>query len=136
MILHFDNHTVTGPGEDFFATVLQNAVQLLELDPATEVGLTLVDDVEMRALNKRWRSKNSPTDVLSFTAEKNMYPYIGDIIIDSLYVEQNLHEYSGNAWRAVFEHALLHLLGHDHATASGRLQMDALAARLGAKELI
>ena len=35
-----------------------------------ELGLTFVHDLEMRALNRAWRKKDEPTDVLSFAAQE------------------------------------------------------------------
>ncbi|MGB3626741.1 MAG: rRNA maturation RNase YbeY, partial [Henriciella sp.] len=46
-----------------------------------EVGLLLTDDAEMQQLNRDWRSKDKPTDVLSFPAGEMEAPFLGDIAV-------------------------------------------------------
>lgn len=45
-----------------------------EIGPGCEVTVCLVSDQAMRALNRRFRGKDRPTDVLSFSAQRRTRP--------------------------------------------------------------
>lgn len=99
-----------------------------------EIGVLLCDDVSIQALNRHFRAKDRPTDVLSFPAGfavPDGPPYIGDIAI-SIETAAHQAETAGHALVRELEilllHAVIHLAGHDHETDSG--EMDALEARL------
>ena len=90
--------------------------------PRAELAIVLDDDSAIRALNRKWRGQNVPTNVLSFPApapgKTQPAPlYIGDIVI----------AYETTAREAIAEgkpfehhlahlavHGFLHLLGYDH----------------------
>ena len=98
------------------------------------MSLVLIGNIEMRWLNARYRSKDYPTDVLSFPAEKNLpvkTPLIGDVIIS---VEKAAEQAKARRRRLDEEmvtlliHGIVHLLGYDHersakdARVMGRLE--------------
>lgn len=94
-----------------------------------EVSVLFCDDPEIQALNKAYRRKNKPTDVLSFEQEPGLVPgvrVLGDIVI-SLETVEDRGEGDPEAMRAdvrlLFCHGMLHLLGYDHATAAERKRM-------------
>lgn len=94
-----------------------------------EVSVLFCDDPEIQALNKAYRKKNKPTDVLSFEQEPGLVPgvrVLGDIVI-SLETVEGRGEGDPEAMRAdvrlLFCHGMLHLLGYDHATAAERKRM-------------
>jgi probable rRNA maturation factor len=105
---------------------------------AVEVGVTLVGDVEMRRLNRRWRRQDRTTDVLSFQegpltpAGKGMLPFLGDVIISPVQVRRQALE-AGMSWRSEFNlmliHGTLHLLGYDHLTKRDAAKMLPLQQR-------
>ena len=92
-----------------------------------EVNVTFVDKKEIHELNLEFRSKDAPTDVLSFPGYepedidvvKNMddLMVMGDIIISKEKVIEQAEEY-GNTFEREFAyllvHGILHLLGYDH----------------------
>ncbi|NJN30637.1 MAG: rRNA maturation RNase YbeY [Synechococcales cyanobacterium RM1_1_8] len=96
-----------------------------ETEAAYEISLILTTDAEVQALNRDYRQKDQPTDVLSFAAlEVDAPPLppgeplpLGDIII-SIDTAQRQAESQGHSlatelqWLA--SHGLLHLLGWDH----------------------
>lgn len=96
-----------------------------EIDPAYELSLLLTSDAEIQTLNRDYRHKDQPTDVLSFAAlEVDAPPLppgeplpLGDIII-SIDTAQRQADSQGHSlatelqWLA--SHGLLHLLGWDH----------------------
>lgn len=101
---------------------------------AGEVGVLVCDDATMRALNRDFRHKDKATDVLSFAggaAEPGGAPYLGDVAISlETAVRQALA--AGVSIERELEtlllHALIHLMGYDHATDRG--EMAALERRL------
>lgn len=103
-----------------------------------EVSLSLVDDDEIRVLNKEWRKKDKPTDVLSFSQHEGAPiangagHLLGDIVIS---VETAARQAAGK--RAIGEellhlavHGLAHLCGYDHATKAEERVMFGWEARL------
>lgn len=100
--------------------------------------LLLADDRRLKSLNRDFRGKNKPTNVLSFPAAPNKDKYRGDVAL-ALGVTRREAEKEG---KRVAEHAahlvvhgILHLAGYDHARAADAKVMEALEikvlARLG-----
>lgn len=96
-----------------------------------EVSVTLTSDRSIKKLNKKWRNKNSATDVISFShydkkalksnakrwALQPMLWSLGDVVIS---VETAKRQAKEKGWtlrqemNLLLAHALLHLLGFDH----------------------
>ncbi len=98
---------------------------------AGEVNLLLADDARLKALNKAFRGKNKPTDVLSFPAADNGEGMAGDLAISIETAQRQADEHGhglADEVRILTLHGLLHLAGHDHETDSG--EMRALEAQL------
>ncbi len=107
-----------------------------------QVTVLLTTDAAIRGLNRRFRSKNKPTDVLSFPAAnllQNSKPaerVAGDIAIS---VETARRQAVGQGHELTCElkvlmlHGLLHLAGYDHESDAGRMHRRerTLRARLG-----
>ena len=88
-----------------------------------KVSLTILlsDNKNIKELNKRFRNKNQPTDILSFPSEKKFNvkksSYLGDIVISYEFINKskalsNL-EFKDKVTK-IFIHGFLHLLGYDH----------------------
>ena|SRR3989338_8961356 len=90
-----------------------------------KVSLVFVGKKEMQKLNKKFRGKNKPTDVLSFSAQggpasgwdfkKNNY--LGEIVICPEIVKENAEKFGVDFKKEiikVFVHGVFHLLGYDH----------------------
>jgi pyridoxine 5-phosphate synthase len=111
------------------------AERLLDLCDIADhgLGILLVDDREMTQMNKQYRGKNSPTNVLSFPfldgADDGLSSLpikeLGDIIISV----ETAHREAGAsrqtlqkrlAW--LLTHGLLHLLGYDHEQSDGEAE--------------
>ena len=94
-----------------------------------EVSLLLTNDDEIQALNRDWRGKDKPTDVLSFPADPVDAPFLGDIAI-SLGVTQKDAAARKIALDQHLSHLLihgyLHLLGHDHKDDTEAAEMESL----------
>ena len=88
-----------------------------------KVNLTILlsNNKNIKKLNKKFRNKDKPTDVLSFPSEKKINikknSYLGDIIISYEFMNKpkkltNL-EFKKKVVK-IFIHGFLHLLGYDH----------------------
>ena len=96
-----------------------------------EQTIRIVDESESRLLNKTWRGKNKPTNVLSFPAEDSEYldyDHLGDLVICAAVVaaeaaQQNKDLYAH--WTHMVVHGMLHLQGFDHMTDAEAEQMEA-----------
>jgi probable rRNA maturation factor len=95
-----------------------------------EVSVLFCGDRRMRSLNRRYRRKDSSTDVLAFPAGDGG-GLLGDIVISVPYAARQARRRREPVPRELDRlllHGYLHLLGYDHETDDG--QMDALEARL------
>lgn len=98
-----------------------------------ELSIRITSDAEMRELNRRFRRKNKPTDVLSFPSE--MPKFAGDIAISVSIAAANADRLGHSVeteLKILILHGLLHLAGYDHETDDGemRRQEDNLRQRL------
>ena len=86
---------------------------------AYEIAILLTDDTEMGELNRTWRGKDAPTNVLSFPAgdAAGEDGALGDIVIAYETTQREAKEtgitLSDHAGHLVV-HGVLHLLGFDH----------------------
>jgi probable rRNA maturation factor len=97
--------------------------------PTAELSLVLTDDATIQQLNRDYRGKDTPTDVLSFAQQDVQGPtadVLGDLII-SLPTAQRQADERGHSLaaevRILMVHGLLHLLGHDHLEPEERAEM-------------
>ncbi len=103
----------------------------LRLDRA-ELSVVLVSDREMQALNRRWRRRDRPTDVLSFAQREGAGGapdgLLGDVVISLDTARRQAREQGESLGREadrLLVHGLLHLLGYDHersASEARRMQ--------------
>jgi len=93
----------------------------------SEVELRFVKSGEMKKLNKKFRGKNKPTDVLSF--EVHRHGLLGMIMIDVETAARQAKEYRHSVRqevRELFVHGICHLLGHDHEKPVDAKKMEKL----------
>jgi probable rRNA maturation factor len=105
-------------------------LRALERESA-ELSIVLCDDVTIRELNRDYRERDAPTDVLAFPMGEgeggDLQPdLLGDVVIsvDTARRQQKrptLHE----ELTFLLAHGLLHLLGYDHATRAEERRMSA-----------
>ena len=93
--------------------------------------ILLTNNTKIKALNKKFRNKNKPTDVLSFPSDNKMkYKknlYLGDIAIS--YEIVNKRSKNSNfslEFDKVWIHGYLHLLGYDHKKKKDFMKMKKL----------
>jgi probable rRNA maturation factor len=84
-----------------------------------EVDVLLSNNQRLRQLNRRFRRKDKPTDVLSFPR-----PSGGDIAISADIARANARLYGHSITdelKILVLHGILHLAGYDHETDNGRM---------------
>ena len=113
-----------------------------------EIAIAIVSDVRIRALNRQFRRRDKPTDVLSFPsgdpAESRLAPrasrfaprFLGDIVIADGVARRQARQ-AGHSLTVELKvlalHGLLHLLGYDHHDPAEGGRMARLERRLRAK---
>lgn len=117
--------------------------------PSDALTVCLVTNSQIARWNRDFRGKNGPTDVLSFAADgaqrgtgarsgrpkrrgtasssapfASFTSYLGDIAIAPAVARKNAVRYGrtlDNELRILILHGILHLMGYDHETDSGRM---------------
>ena len=105
-------------------------------DGPVEISLLLTDDAGIRALNRQWRGKDAPTNVLSFPAPEHPdVPgprLLGDVALAHETVRREA-EAEGKSFEDHVAHLLvhgaLHLLGYDHELEAQAEIMEALEVK-------
>ena len=90
-----------------------------------EVDVLLADDSTLQRLNRAFRGKNKPTDVLSFPAPKEIArTHAGDLAVSLETAARQAATYGHDLRdevRILVLHGLLHLSGLDHETDDGEM---------------
>lgn len=116
--------------EKTFKKILKKIKKELSIKQKLGLSVTFCDNNHIHDLNKTYRNKDVPTDVLSFAIEDgeseefieelgkiSSVREIGDIIISYEKAESQAMEYNHSLNREMcflFTHGVLHLLGYDH----------------------
>ncbi|MEJ9280031.1 MULTISPECIES: rRNA maturation RNase YbeY [Ureibacillus] len=110
--------------------LLQHAAKLENINNA-EVSVTFVTNEKIHEINREYRDKDQPTDVISFALEEmgegeieiigvgELPRVLGDIIISVDRTREQAEEYGHTFERELgflAVHGFLHLLGYDHMT--------------------
>lgn len=126
--------TDTTPDAD---SIRRWATSVLQSQAApVELVIRIVDEAEMTSLNREYRGKDGPTNVLSFNSEippEVESVMIGDIVICAPVVmsECVLQNKAPDAhWAHLVIHGVLHLLGYEHDSDDEAQRMESVEARL------
>ena len=106
---------------DLFNRILKNLPKKYSFkNKKTIVTVLLSNNLKIKQLNKIFRKKNKPTDILSFPIKKkvnNKIFYLGDIIISYEFMNKpkkiNFIEFKEKVTK-IFIHGFLHLMGYNH----------------------
>jgi probable rRNA maturation factor len=96
----------------------------------------VVAPAESRRLNRAYRGKDQPTNVLSFPAspaERQLARALGDVVICAAVVAREAREQRKmlrEHWAHMVVHGTLHLLGYDHAGRREATRMEGLETRI------
>lgn len=84
---------------------------------AGELSITILDDVGMAALNRQWKGREGPTDVLAFPLHSGDDPVVGDVYVGLERAADQAHEVGETVERELGRlaiHGTLHVLGWEH----------------------
>jgi len=117
--------------------LLNLAQKKLQITEPCELSVTFVDNDRIQEINREYRGKDKPTDVISFALEElgegeiqisgaNMPRVLGDIIISTDKAREQATDYGHSVERELgflAVHGFLHLLGYDHETEAEEKEM-------------
>lgn len=136
---------------DYYDIIEKVVMMCLEVEGfpyETEISILLTDDKEIQELNKKYRGKDAPTDVLSFPAleykkagdfsfldeagDEYFNPETGELILGDIVISvdraiSQAEEYGHSVVREIAfltAHSMFHLMGYDHMTDEERLIME------------
>ena len=103
----------------------------LEDEPRRGLVIRVVDEAESQALNRDYRGRDQPTNVLSFPFEPPPgvpSEHLGDLVICAPVVAREAAEQGkplAHHWAHMVVHGVLHLRGYDHVEAADAETMEA-----------
>ena len=141
MILNIDFLDETNEVKDehieLVEKLLQHAAKVEKIEEGSEVSITFVTNEAIHEINREYRDKDQPTDVISFALEEmgegeveiigeGIPRILGDIIISTDRTREQAGEYGQSFERELgflAVHGFLHLLGYDHMTEQDEKEM-------------
>ncbi|MBH0229912.1 rRNA maturation RNase YbeY [Halobacillus yeomjeoni] len=132
MMIHIDFQDETNSVDEAFVDLIQRVIRFagdkegIEVD--AEVSISFVDNDEIQEINRNYRQKDQPTDVISFAMQEegegemkilneDMPLMLGDIVISLDKAKEQAEDYGHSLERELgflALHGFLHLLGYDH----------------------
>jgi probable rRNA maturation factor len=117
--------------------ILNVAAEKEGVEEGSEVSITFLSNERIREINRDYRHKDQPTDVISFALEElgedeieivgtDMPRVLGDIIISVERAKEQAEEYNHSFSRELgflALHGFLHLLGYDHIEEEDEKEM-------------
>lgn len=109
---------VKGVESKLLSKIAHRALEVLGLSKV-ELSIALVSDAQIKRLNKLYRNKDKPTDVLSFPIGEKLEDWLilGDIVISVDTAKRQAQELGHSLeeeLKRLLVHGLVHLLGYDH----------------------
>ncbi|CAG9612738.1 Endoribonuclease YbeY [Bacillus rhizoplanae] len=115
---------------DMIQQLVEKAAETESVEDGAELSITFVNNERIQEINREYRDKDQPTDVISFAMEDmgegemeivgvEMPRMLGDIIISIPRTKEQAEEYGHSFERELgflAVHGFLHLLGYDHMT--------------------
>ena len=141
MILNIDfldeTNEVNDEHVELVEKLLQHAAKVEKVEEGSEVSITFVTNEAIHEINREYRDKDQPTDVISFALEEmgegevqiigeGIPRILGDIIISTDRTREQAAEYGHSFERELgflAVHGFLHLLGYDHMTEQEEKEM-------------
>ncbi|WP_201713533.1 rRNA maturation RNase YbeY [Rossellomorea arthrocnemi] len=123
-----ETETLSDEQKSLVHKILNFAAEKEGVEDESEVSVTFVTDDRIREINREYRDKDQPTDVISFALEElgedeieiiggEIPRVLGDIIISIDRTKEQAEEYNHSIARELgflALHGFLHLLGYDH----------------------
>jgi probable rRNA maturation factor len=148
MTLLIDSLDETNSLNETELTQIENILSFVakkqNIELGSEVSITYVSNERVQEINREYRQKDYPTDVISFAMEElgegevkvvgtDQPRILGDIIISIPKAKEQAEEYGHSFIRELgflAVHGLLHLLGYDHETEEEEKEMFSLQREL------
>ncbi|MBN8191001.1 rRNA maturation RNase YbeY [Bacillus sp. NTK074B] len=123
-----ETETISEEQTSLVRNILNFAAGKEEVEDESEVSVTFVTNERIQEINREYRGKDQPTDVISFALEElgedeveiigsEIPRVLGDIIISIDRTKEQAEEYNHSVSRELgflALHGFLHLLGYDH----------------------
>lgn len=144
MSIEVSNESGLDVSEIELVSVAQFVLAELNVNPAAELSLLLLDSASMADLHMRWMDLPGPTDVMSFPMDE-LEPggrpdspepgpaMLGDVVLCPEFAADQAAAAGhslGHELALLTVHGVLHLLGYDHGEPAEEKEMFALQARL------
>lgn len=118
--------------------MLQHAANSEEIEPSSELSVSFITNAEIQQINREYRGKDTPTDVISFAMEElgegemdihveGAPRMLGDILISVERAKEQASDYGHSVERELgflAIHGFLHLLGYDHMEEDEEKEMN------------
>lgn len=126
-----ETNELTDEDQELMVRVVRQAFEMENVNKNSEVCITVVHNDEIQEINREYRNKDMPTDVISFAltemtdgeleiiSDEEIPTVLGDIIISIDKAREQAKEYNHSFARELAfltVHGFLHLLGYDHMT--------------------
>ena len=144
MTIEVANESGIDVSESELISVARFVIDQMDVNPAAELSMVLLDMAAMADLHMRWMDLPGPTDVMSFPMDE-LEPggrpdapepgaaMLGDIVLcpEFAAIQANTAGHTlGHELALLTIHGVLHLLGYDHAEPDEAKEMFALQHRL------
>ncbi|MFH0820668.1 MAG: rRNA maturation RNase YbeY [Candidatus Peregrinibacteria bacterium] len=116
MKIHFLNHREWGIDEKAFSPFILKLKKTIRVHEG-DFNVVFVNDAYIRQLNKAYRGKNKPTDVLSFNYNDDVEGLAGEIYISVDTAKRQAKDFRHplqSELNKLFVHGFLHIHGYDH----------------------
>lgn len=138
-IISNDEHgLLTDAQIELVESILVHAALEEEVEEPSELSVTFLTNDEIQAINREWRGKDAPTDVISFAfdemgedemdfmLDEDEPRLLGDLLISVERCREQAADYGHSFERELgflAIHGFLHLLGYDHMTPEEEAEM-------------
>jgi probable rRNA maturation factor len=144
MSIEVSNESGLDVSEEELISVARFVIRRMDVNPAAELSMLLLDTNAMADLHMRWMDLPGPTDVMSFPMDE-IEPggrpdapdpgpsMLGDIVLCPQFAADQAAAAGhslGHELALLTVHGVLHLLGFDHAEPDEEKEMFALQRRL------
>ena len=130
MKIDLENKTNYHLDEAHLISLAHFSLTKLGVHPDSELGIRLVNEIEMEELHQKWMNLSGATDVMSFPMDEikpnsasNGPGIIGDIVLCPEFAAKNGIQSTDLEIELLTVHGVLHLLGFDHEEKEDELVM-------------
>ncbi|MFM9015229.1 MAG: rRNA maturation RNase YbeY [Candidatus Nanopelagicus sp.] len=130
MKIELENKTNFQLDEARLISLADFSLTKLGIHPDSELGIRLVNEIEMEELHQKWMNLSGATDVISFPMDEikpgsasNGPGIIGDIVLCPEFAAKNGKQSTDLEIELLTVHGVLHLLGFDHEEKEDELVM-------------